>query len=115
MDYIKQVVSKLPGQYTLDSSLSILNDYKSGYSDLELSFTKDHKFNLSEKVPFLTDSFGTWRYVFENEVAYLEMNFNKSLIKEQVLRDSNLLIFKYPQPIYGSKPAKEIILKRQAD
>ena len=115
INYIREVESKLPGVYIINPAISVMNPYNSGYANLKLVLTKDHQFHLSKRVPFMTDSFGTWKYVFENEVAYVELEFNKGMIKEQLLRDSNLLIFKTPQPIYGKPPVKEVIFERQVD
>jgi hypothetical protein len=110
--FIRDVESRVVGTYYLDTTNSILGSYSNLDTDWEVMFTPDKHFYFSESLPYLIDTVGTWKYVFENDVAYLLMEF-RSGGDEQVLTDSNYLILKSPQARKANLPVKEIVLRKK--
>lgn len=126
--YKREKAYRIVGEYVLDTLRTKLPQDATkeiNYSNLRLKFNADYTFELSEAVPFIADSAGTWTVGGMDEWCKLNYNLvgkNGKVISDQFgmphLQDSDTIIYinsATPNPKININGLGKIYFKKTAN
>lgn len=107
---IKQQEKSLVGTFHLSLTESILKGYDTAkYSGVSLTVLPNNTFKIEPQVPFIEYNKGTWHYIDDGEVAYIQINGESH---NQAMTGKDSWMFRLPPPKHGQIQVEQLVFKK---